>query len=791
MKNFFTYLVKGFFIIILITNSSFAVGQNNIRIKFKPELENALDVFYKRPDKKNDKGVIQVGLAGVDNLFSKHQVSELKRVFRPAGKYEERHKNHNLHLWYEFNIDSINGKKLVQLVSEFKNLAEVQHAESRYKKKHIISNKKPNTTTVNNFLVDDPRYQEQWHFWNTGQTGGTPGADIRLQNAWNLETGSDQVIVAVMDGGIDYSHEDLNAAMWINEAEANGRDRVDDDHNGYIDDIYGYGFGDNTGSIFPNNHGTHVAGTVGAVNNNGIGVSGIAGGSGTGNSVKLMSCAIYGAISSGGIAEAFVYSADMGAVISQNSWSYINAGVYEQSILDAIDYFISNAGYSVTGEQIGPMAGGTVIFSAGNNNSDSLWYPGCYEPVMGVASTDHNDRKAYYSNYGNWVDISAPGGVNYANIEEGILSTLPDNSYGYLQGTSMAAPHVSGVAGLLVSKFGGNGFTNTRLWSLIIENTDSIEQNNPGYTGLLGSGRLNAHDGLLTFSDATLNTLLVSDSTLSGFDKNDYNYYFIIPPDTTDIPEVTALPSQPEATIIISPTTELPGKTIIEVTAEDGVTQSTYQVFFVKEVGLPVDFESLVIVEKELYIIPDTLVPGNNLGLITKKTDTSMAFGNISLTKAIDFNSNIDKISMYVISPIDSVEVTLKLKNENIGRVIEDSDFVSNASTWQKLSFYYPGESSNYFNEIEVIFRIIKNESFTEEMSFLIDNIENLVCNSCNCFTADIDSDGKISIDDLKEVLKYYGNSCEFNCPADIDKDGAIGIDDLKEVLKYYGIYCL
>ena len=221
------------------------------------------------------------------------------------------------------------------------------------------------------------------------------------------------------------------------------------------------------GTINAGYHGTHVAGTIGAVNNNGIGVSGIAGGSGTGNGVRIMSCEILGGTGSGNIPDSYVYAADMGALISQNSWGYQYPEYYEQAVLDAIDYFIAEAG-SYAGS---PMKGGIVIFAAGNSAYDGKWYPAYYDQIVSVAALNASSHLTVYSNYGTWVDISAPGGQaeDNANIDpnspykNGVLSTLDNDSYGFMDGTSMACPHVSGVAALIVSKFGGTGFTMSEL----------------------------------------------------------------------------------------------------------------------------------------------------------------------------------------------------------------------------------------------------------------------------------------------------------------------------------------
>lgn len=298
--------------------------------------------------------------------------------------------------------------------------------------------------TIDSTIPNDQNFPQQWALNNTGQTGGTPGADINAIRAWDIATGSrNQIIVAVIDTGIDYTHPDLAPNMWVNEAELNGQPGVDDDNDGVVDDIYGYnsidGSGDPMDDFF---HGTHCAGIIGAVGNNGLGVSGVCW------NVKLMAVKFLDSSGSGLTSNAIKciqYAVNKGANVLSNSWA---GGPYDQALKDAID---------AAGAQ-----GVLFVAAAGNsagNNDNTPAYPATYDcnNIISVLSTDHNDAMSYFSCYGlTTVDIGAPG--------SNILSTFPTYQttamksdgfptyYATISGTSMATPHVSGACALVWSQ---------------------------------------------------------------------------------------------------------------------------------------------------------------------------------------------------------------------------------------------------------------------------------------------------------------------------------------------------
>ena len=414
------------------------------------------------------------------------EIKSVSSTFLIGGKFEARQRAAGLHKWFTVSYD-----ENVPLTRASGNLSQIEGIELT---EPALKIRKTSVT------MNDPQYPSQWHYDNTGQNGFTAGIDMRLQEAWDTYGvfGNENVTVAIMDGGVDISHPDIQPNLWINEAELNGTPGRDDDGNGYVDDVYGYNFVTNDDDISGEAHGTHVAGTVSAANNNGIGVCGVAGGKYPDQpGVRLMCLQImderYPDIGANN-ARFFQYAADNGANIAQCSWGYEESpSQMLPSDAAAIDYFIDNAGIDENGNQSGPMRGGLVVFAAGNNALD-YDYPSGYERVIAVGAIGPYGKAAYYTNYGPWVDVCAPGGdQSTGGNSGGVLSTVNGGQYGYLQGTSMACPHVSGLAALVLSVKGQEGFTSDNLFDLIVSSTDpSIYDYNQDMRGQLGSGMIDA-----------------------------------------------------------------------------------------------------------------------------------------------------------------------------------------------------------------------------------------------------------------------------------------------------------
>ncbi|MBF2055559.1 MAG: S8 family serine peptidase [Candidatus Sericytochromatia bacterium] len=318
-------------------------------------------------------------------------------------------------------------RKLVHMTLKDKSEAQLQRALKHLQKHPKIAYAEPNYLIELHNTPND-LHPSLWGLNNTGQTGGSTDSDIDAPEAWAIETGqSRRITVAIIDSGVDYTHPDLKDNIWTNPGEIAG-DGIDNDRNGYIDDIHGWDFANNDNDpMDDHSHGTHCAGTVGARGNNGLGITGVSW------NVEMMALKFLSASGSGSTSaaiKALQYATANGAMISNNSWGSTSKSLALQDAIAA-------------------AKGHVFIAAAGNNaaNSDtSPHYPAAYnlDNIISVAASNHKDQLASFSNYGlQSVDLAAPG--------SSIYSTVLNHSYGNKSGTSMAAPHVAGVAALLWS----------------------------------------------------------------------------------------------------------------------------------------------------------------------------------------------------------------------------------------------------------------------------------------------------------------------------------------------------
>ncbi len=448
-----------------------------------------------------------MGVQALDNVARQFRVQAIRRQF--VGATPQRAQPRGL--------PDLSGFHLVRFDSTAVKLDDVMNA---YRALPNVRSVEPIGIHLVYATPNDGTYPSQWHLNQANDK------DIDAPEAWNIETGDPAIIVAVLDTGVRYYHKDLGGSnasstnptaadgnMWINLAEKNGSAGVDDDANGYVDDWVGYDFvngaspcwsGEDCSTVDNdprdfNGHGTHCAGNVSAINNNGYATASPAGGWGngtlqpTGNGVKVMAMRMgwsgsylgqeVGYVRMDFAAQAFYYAADNGASIASCSWGSSNSG----GVAGAVSYFVAS--------------GGLIFVAAGNSNNQTAGYLNSRSDCYSVAATNQSDVKASFSSYGTWVDISAPGVAIYSSWHN---HAVPASDYvAALDGTSMATPLVASAAASVWSQ--NPTWSAAQVWAQVRDTVDNINALNPSYVGLLGSGRLNLFNAVNTTPECSTN----------------------------------------------------------------------------------------------------------------------------------------------------------------------------------------------------------------------------------------------------------------------------------------------
>lgn len=452
--------------------------------------------------------LVKLAVPPKDGFLDKMRVNGvvgIEKVFDTCPGKEELERRFGLDLWYALKTEtSADPKKIAEALAVEAGVSAIEYGV-RYEResdgiclpclpeKYAMTRGNDGSEAVFN----DPYLASQWHYMNIGDravaSDSYPGGDINVKDVWkSLTCGDRSIIVAVLDEGVKYNHPDLAGNMWTGP-----------------DGEHGWNFVDRNSTITwaeegDSGHGTHCAGTIAALNNNGLGVCGVAGGSGKGDGVQIMSCQIFSGKwggSSSIVAKAIKYAADNGASVISCSFGY-QGGTYKS---DA-EYKAGNKGenameeaairYFEASRNNDVIDGGIAIFAAGNDGDPYATYPGALNDIVSVSAFGPDYLPAYYTNYGPGCSIVAPGGEAYHENVSGnhalgmVLSTVPselyNSDYGYMQGTSMACPHVAGVAALALSysKKIGRHFSVREFKNMIVTSANDFD------TRLIGTKQL-------------------------------------------------------------------------------------------------------------------------------------------------------------------------------------------------------------------------------------------------------------------------------------------------------------
>lgn len=602
----------------------------------------------------------------VDAVSEKIQLKSFAPLFVVREDKAAVARDHNLHRWFRMEFDGLDLGGAAARMSAFDAVAKVQFNKAARPASdcRFVPYQEPAVSQMaaDALPFNDPMLGDQWHYINTGSAqvsnSSFAGGDIAVKDVWKLTGGDRSIVVAIIDSPVKYDHPDLAANMWVNEKETPGNG-VDDDNNGYVDDIYGWNCvgcspqvwheGNKTRYKYTNGqlnwsgpkasgHGTHVAGVVAAVNGNGKGICGVAGGTGNNDGVRMMSCQIFEGEHSGlsSSAIAFQYAADNGASVAQCSFGLIGAA-YESDAEyamtygaehDALQYFMDPRNNN---SEI--LDGNIVIAAAGNERNPYSSYPAACQNVVSVTGLGPDFLPATnYTNFGPGCNIAAPGGdfyigdiYSFANNRSQVLSTFIDSIYNadlkssgheyvYMQGTSMACPHVSGVAalGLAYAHKLGKTFTRDEFISMLLTSVNDIDSrmvdntmktcgyengsklpdaNLGNYRGKMGTGAVDAWKFLMAIEGTPTLTVLNGKSKRydisSYFGVSNLKYLSVEVDAATrdalglkDDPEIDVLGNFPTKPLKLHPTKVGSGKIVVKAIAgydEDGIVDGEVQ----------------------------------------------------------------------------------------------------------------------------------------------------------------------------------------------------------------------